>query len=217
MFGSIQPRLMKPIREGFVYLSQLSDGQLSEAFKWAALRLHVHLGPYEVKSPDVLVSTGLEESTVAQAFWALSVLVSAAAHRPEYKVEDFVQAGIAIGLFGETEVETVRALLSLVQENREAVLRHHERAHLTRVGQATLFDFKFAVDLRTGHGRDGRIVSVPLAVISIETRDDVPEFRVQMTAAQVENLIRDLQDVHKRLRDLEGDVITLRNSNVSLP
>lgn len=197
--ADLPPDLKRFLVVGFTTLGKLSPASQQEFIGFAAKSLEAGYG----LSPSGLASKhDLQEQEVAAGLTAATVTLLAFS-QSDIIVDDFIEEAISAKLITEDARESVRTLAKRVEADRGAMKAVLQRSKIARELLPSLTDFETTIDVRLGFEK-GRInATVPVVLAHIDTDSQNEEIWFQMTKAQVEKTIADLQDLLRRLEEAE--------------
>jgi hypothetical protein len=197
--GLLPDDLKAFLRGGFSQLTRIGDDKQDELF---ALALEAAGHPrYGLNPIGVGKDFGLSENEVRTIMGAFTVIVETLVTTTDLSVDQFLTDLREASLTDQSSEATIRRLAGRLVADRETYRRRFEENRLANRTLPSLEGFSCSIDLRIGFKDLVPTISAPVAIVRLRTDVGDGQLNFQMTPRQVSQLIGDLEQVSKRLKE----------------
>jgi hypothetical protein len=193
------------LKEAFSRLAKVvTAGKLAELESLASSEdaTNTPLSRSAAKAAAVQLGVGIEEvpGIFASATFCVGILVA----QKRTTADELVSAGIEAGLIAPSDRSSVHRFAESIIANRGSIADTGKRHRLVQALLPSLTSFSCLVDLRPSFTDDASAINfcVPV-VIGHLVNDSTEDVWIQMSRAQVERLILDMQEVLRKVDVLE--------------
>jgi hypothetical protein len=155
-------------------------------------------GTRRIESDEIRLATGLPQRESDQLASVYSLVIGLLSETTA-SANDFVEAARGI-LFSPDHEPVALSIAQAICESRAEIKATVDRSQLAGEVLPSLFTFDVAVDLRVRVVSGEVLASVPVAVVHIDTDTDNHELWVQLSAGDIESVIKSLS---KALEDMK--------------
>lgn len=195
--GDFSKHSKRILRTGIQAIAKIEPAHYKTLFE-LTLQSIAHPG-YGFEIPDQALSQiGLPEDEARAAFSAAYLAIVSIVEEGDSS-DRFVDALVKAGLAHADHVSGLREFTNVVESKRAELAPALSEVELVSDAMPTLDAFETAVDVRLGFEGDRLRATVPVLIAHVDTSALDQELWFQMTRAQVEHLIADLQTALRRL------------------
>lgn len=134
----------------------------------------------------------IAESEARPLVFAVSMMVATLSEAPD-PLDQFLAAGIAKGAFTSEVAAVIRPHGEVIEADRSSIQEAIKRETLASSVLPSLLSFSVAVDLRLKFEKEKIVAAVPVLVVHLDTDADDQAVWVQLTQADTERLLEQLQ------------------------
>jgi hypothetical protein len=140
----------------------------------------------------------------AKAVMASGSFLAVAISSSDEGVEQVITGALNAKILTDTDAPSVRRFAALVVRDRDHYKRALEKQRLAGSVLPSLTMFDTLVDLRPSFGEGGFKFAIPIVLVHIDTDVTGQEVWFQAGKAQLENIIRELQEALNRIEVAEA-------------
>ena len=214
-FKTIPADFKKFLRRGFASLTNVvARGQIADLAKRASEAASTGPTLSKASGRDLAVQYGVGREDVPSLISAAVLCTAAVVAQKKLTADEFVKMGLQVGFIAPNDEANARALADAIVNDRDSLRKISRRARLEKALLPSLTSFNTVVELRPSFVEDDSAINfaVPVVIAHIGN-DSADDAWVQMSKAQVQQLIGELQDALRRIGTLEKWAATMPFSN----
>jgi hypothetical protein len=193
---STMPSGMKKfVREGFTALARFPPSKTEVLLDVVQTSIDSGAMPDDGEAQAKLgVKTATSRPLLASAGLLVS-LISGRNDGPDILVDELENSGALDG----ADRPAVLGFALEIERRRSSLKKSLDRSHIVSQVLPSLDDFEVIVDVRLGFDKAGVVLSVPIALMHLDTDARGQEVWLQATRRQVQQMVDDLQEALKQM------------------
>jgi hypothetical protein len=187
------------LKEGFAILAKLSERAIEDV---SGIVIESIQSGYGVGEVELVTKTGISKEE-AKPLLAVTSLIASMLSSREEGPEDLLRGATDAGILESKHQQAALRFSESVVRNRGLLKQVMELSRLAGGVLPSLTDFETTVDVRLGFEKARVGVSVPLAIVHLDTDAQGQEVWFQLTKKQVQRIIDDMQTTLRRMEEGE--------------